>query len=334
MTGAPFRPARWLPGPHLQTLWGSLWRRLPPITRPRERLWLEDGDFLDLDWYHADDTRAPLVLIAHGLTGSSGSHYVLGLQFALAARGWASVGLNWRGCSGEPNRLPRGYHSGVSEDLAAVVRHLQTSRPEAPLFGVGFSLGGNVLLKYLGERGADSGLRAAAAVSVPFRLDLCADRIGIGFSRIYQRHFIRELARYVRDKQALFDRERHPEQHQILARLGPPEGLKTFWDFDDRYTAPLHGFRDARDYYRQASSRYYLGGIRIPTLLIQAEDDPFIGTDALPARAELAPDTLFERLPHGGHVGFVGGSFRAPDYYLERRIPDWLVSQSAAPSGR
>lgn len=147
----PFQPAWWLPGPHLQTLWNPFCRKPPQLQRRRERLWLDDGDFLDLDWHGPHDAHAPLVLVLHGLTGSSDSLYVLGLQQTLAARGWASVALNWRGCSGEPNLLPRGYHSGASEDLAATVAHLRAQRPMAALYAVGYSLGGNVLLKYLGK---------------------------------------------------------------------------------------------------------------------------------------------------------------------------------------
>ena len=179
-----FTPAFGLGNPHLQTLWGPLWRKTTHIERQRERLWLADGDFLDLDWHGPHDAQTPLVLVLHGLTGSSNSPYVAGLQKALATQGWASVALNWRGCSGEPNLLARSYHSGASEDLAETIAHLRAKRPLAPLYAVGYSLGGNVLLKHLGETGEASGLQGAAAVSVPFRLDQCADRIGLGFSRV------------------------------------------------------------------------------------------------------------------------------------------------------
>ncbi|MGU5164302.1 YheT family hydrolase, partial [Pseudomonas aeruginosa] len=202
MTASPtFQPAWWLPNPHLQTLWSPFFRRGPTLERQRERLWLADGDFIDLDWAGPHDAETPLVLALHGLTGSSSSHYILGLQRALLERGWASVALNWRGCSGEPNRLPRGYHSGVSDDLAEVVAHLRARRPQAPLYAVGYSLGGNVLLKYLGETAGDCPLLGGVAVSVPFRLDECADRIGLGFSRVYQAHFMKAMLAYVQDKQ-------------------------------------------------------------------------------------------------------------------------------------
>jgi predicted alpha/beta-fold hydrolase len=327
-TPADFKPAWWLANPHLQTLWGALVRRAPRLERQRERLWLADGDFLDLDWYGPHHAEAPLVLVLHGLTGSSDSHYVLGLQCQLAALGWASVALNWRGCSGEANLLPRAYHSGASDDLAEVINHLRACRPLAPLHAVGYSLGGNVLLKYLGEQGENAGLQSAVAVSVPYRLDQCADRIGLGFSRFYQRHFMRGLVRYVRDKQQRFRREDRNEHLKTLEGLGPLTGMHTFWDFDGRFTAPLHGFADAHDYYRRASSRYYLDGIGVPTLLIQALDDPFIFPGSLPQSDELAPGTTLELHSRGGHVGFIGGTPWRPDYYLERRIPGWLMANA------
>lgn len=303
-------------------------RKPAKLQRARERLWLEDGDFLDLDWHGPHQADAPLVLVLHGLTGSSDSLYVLGLQQTLATQGWASVALNWRGCSGEPNLLPRGYHSGASEDLAETIRHLRAQRPMAPLYAVGYSLGGNVLLKYLGETGADSQLQAAAAVSVPFRLDQCADRIGMGFSRVYQSHFMREMVAYVKDKQRLFAHQGMADRLSILEKLGPLDNMRTFWDFDGRITAPLHGYADAEDYYRRASSRYFLGQIATPTLIIQAADDPFVFPHSLPEADELSASTTFELHAHGGHVGFVEGSLGKPGYYLERRIPQWLSKQA------
>jgi predicted alpha/beta-fold hydrolase len=330
-----FIPASGLGNPHLQTLWGPLWRKLPPMERQRERLWLEDGDFLDLDWFGPHQADAPLVLVLHGLTGSSNSPYVAGLQQVMARQGWASVALNWRGCSGEPNLLSRSYHSGASEDLASVVTHLRAKRPMAPLYAVGYSLGGNVLLKYLGETGQDSHLQGAVAVSVPFRLDQCADRIGMGFSRVYQRHFMREMLTYVRAKQRHFESAGISEGLAELSALGSLENMRTFWDFDGRVTAPLHGYADARDYYRRASSRYYLGDIRTPTLMIQAADDPFVFRHSLPEPEELASCIEFELQDKGGHVGFVEGTVKNPRYYLERRIPSWLTThwQQVATTG-
>jgi len=308
----------------LQTLWNPFFRKAPRLERRRERLWLADGDFIDLDWHGPHEATAPLVLVLHGLTGSSSSLYVLGLQQQLAAQGWGSVAINWRGCSGEPNLLPRAYHSGASDDLAEVIGHLQASRPMAPLHAVGYSLGGNVLLKYLGETGSSCPLRKAAAVSVPFRLDQCADRIGLGFSRVYQAHFMKAMVAYVRDKQQRFQREGLLNHLGALQSLGPLHGMRTFWDFDGRFTAPLHGYSDAQDYYRRASSRYYLPAIATPTLLIQAADDPFVFRHSVPEPTELSATTTLELHRRGGHVGFVEGSPLKPGYYLERRIPQWL----------
>jgi len=322
-----FSPAPGLGNPHLQTLWGPLWRKKTVLERQRERLWLEDGDFLDLDWFGPHEATVPLVLLLHGLTGSSNSPYIVGMQQALAAQGWASVALNWRGCSGEPNLLPRSYHSGASEDLAATIAHLKSKRPLAALYAVGYSLGGNVLLKHLGESAGDSGLQAGVAVSVPFRLDQCADRIGQGFSKVYQAHFMREMLAYIKDKQRQFQHDGRVDGLATLSRLGPLTGMRTFWDFDGRVTAPLHGYRDAEDYYRRASSRYFLGAIRTPTLIIQAADDPFVFRHSLPEPTELAMDTEFELQDKGGHVGFVDGSLGKPGYYLERRIPEWLAGR-------
>ncbi|MOA00283.1 putative hydrolase [compost metagenome] len=195
----------------------------------------------------------------------------------------------------------------------------------APLYAVGYSLGGNVLLKYLGESGVASQLQAAVAVSVPFRLDHCADRIGQGFSKVYQAHFMREMLAYVQLKQRHFHDKGQHEGLATLQRLGPLGNLRTFWDFDGKVTAPLNGFRDAHDYYRRSSSHFFLGQNRTPTLIIHSSDDPFVSGHSLPTARELAPQTRFELHSRGGHVGFVDGSLRNPGYYLERRIPQWLV---------
>ena len=325
-----FVPATGLGNPHVQTLWGPLWRKTVHLDRRRERIWLEDGDFLDLDWHGPHDANVPVVIVLHGLTGSSNSPYVAGLQRAMEKRGWSSVAVNWRGCSGEPNLLPRSYHSGATEDLAAVIDHLRAARHLAPLYAVGYSLGGNILLKYLGESGLESQLQGAAAVSVPFRLDECADRIGLGFSKVYQRHFMREMVGYIRDKQRRFQHEGMGDRLAVLAALGSLDNLRTFWDFDGKVTAPLNGFLDAKDYYRKASSRYYLGAIRTPTLLVQALDDPFVFRRSVPEPSELSDSTRFDFQARGGHVGFVGGTIRTPTYYLEQRIPEWLVDVHGA----
>ena len=324
-----FRPAHWLPGGHLQTLFGPLLRKPPPLTRHRTRMTLSDGDYLDLDWHGSAPPSAPLAILLHGLTGSSCSLYILGQQRALATIGWRSVAVNWRGCSGEPNHSARAYHSGASDDLAEVVAHVRQLHPEQPLVAVGYSLGGNVLLKYLGECAADCPLQAAVAVSVPFRLDQCADRLQVGFSRVYQSRFMRDMLAYVTNKKRLFQHQGLDAEYARLDALGSLAGMDSFWDFDGRITAPLHGFESAQDYYRRCSSRYFLGSIARPTLIIQAQNDPFVYSHSLPESSELSALIEFELHQHGGHVGFVEGAPWRPGYYLERRIPQWLTAQLA-----
>ena len=309
-----FAPAWWLPGPHLQTLWPALIRRTRAVALARERIELPDGDFVDVDWAGAS---GPIVVILHGLQGSSRSSHVQGLLGALGRRGWRGAVMHFRGCSGEPNRLPRTYHSGETGDFGYVVRRLRERYPSTPLAAVGYSLGGNVLLKWLAERGAGAEIDAAVAVSVPFRLDRAAERLERGFSRVYKRHFIVDLHRAVLAK---FRHRPGPLDLDAVRREW------TFRGFDDRVTAPLHGFRDAAHYYAAASCRQYLRGVMRPTLVVHALDDPFMTGDAVPRREELAPSIRLEASATGGHVGFVGGS--APwsaRYWLEERIPRFLA---------
>jgi predicted alpha/beta-fold hydrolase len=321
-----FRPAWWLPGPHFQTIGARLLRPRGGVRFERERLELPDGDFLDLDWTMGLTDRrtsgpsAPLALVLHGLEGSARSTYAIQLYRELAAKGVDAVGLNFRSCSGEPNRLPRLYHSGETEDLRYVLRLVRERFPGRVLGAAGFSLGGNVLLKYLGEEGerARHLLRAAAAVSVPFDLAAGADHIQRGFSRLYLRFLVRKLRRKVSAKRRLLE-----------SRIDVPRVLRshTFWDFDDAGTAPLHGFASAADYYQRSSSAQFLDDVRVPTLLLHALDDPFLGPDAVPH-----PETVIARnphlelvvTPHGGHVGFVSGQPWRPVFWGERTAAGWL----------
>ncbi|WP_089702677.1 hydrolase [Vreelandella arcis] len=321
-----FRAARWLSAGHLQTLYSPLFRSELCLGRERERMTLRDGDFLDLDWLGQGDDDTPCVILLHGLTGSSSSRYILGQQQALALKGWQSVAVNWRGCSGEPNRRARGYHSGVSEDLEEVVDLLSSRRPTQPLAAIGYSLGGNVLLKYLGEQGGATPLQAAAAVSVPFRLDHSAERISQGMSKIYQARFLRDLRRYMADKRHRFAINGDPDEYAKLLALSSLKRVTTLWEFDERVTAPLHGFSSASDYYQRCSSVYFISAISVPTLIIQAQDDPFVYPHSAPNKAALPQNVALEFHRQGGHVGFIEGAPWEPDYYLERRLPAWLAS--------
>lgn len=280
-----------------------------------------------LDWLTAaaDPDATPLAILLHGLAGCSGSPYIVGLQAALRHRGWASVVLNFRGSTGVPNRLARSYHSGDTGDLDALVKTVRARWPARPLAAVGFSLGGNVLLKWLGERGERAGLVAACAVSVPLRLDLCATRMDQGFSRRYRDHLLAILKRQIEAKRGQFIATGNRVE---LARLDALDGwreARSFWEFDDRVVAPLHGFSGVDDYYARSSSRQFLAAIRVPTLVIQAEDDPFMTPEVLPDADELGDRVTLQVTPHGGHVGFVEGSLLRPRYWLERRIPEFLT---------
>jgi predicted alpha/beta-fold hydrolase len=311
----PFRPAWWLPGPHLQTLWASIARRRANPAFETERLRLSDGDFVDLCWTTPKD-QGPIVLILHGLEGSVRSKYAAAIASAVQRCKWTAVVFQFRGCSGEPNIKDRSYHSGDTADLAHIVATIRHRYPTRPIGAVGYSVGGNVLLKYLGERGADTALCAAAAVSVPFDLANGADRLNRGLSRFYQWHLVRSLRRKVRRK------FRHRTAPIDIAKLGD---WNTFWLFDEYVTAPLHGFRDAAQYYTESSSRRYLPSIERPTLIIHAEDDPFLTPAAIPTSNELSAATTLELTARGGHVGFVSGRLPLyPRYWLEGRIIAYL----------
>jgi len=254
------------------------------------------------------------VMMLHGLEGSARSSYVRGLTAALHAAGMQALLMHFRGCGGRPNRLPRSYHSGETGDLDCVMGWLRDCWPRRRLGVVGFSLGGNVLLKWLGERGAQATADAAAAVCVPLRLEVCASRMEQGLSRLYLWRLARELRRKIRIK---FRRRPGPLDLEAVART------RRFWDFDDLATARLHGFGGAAEYYRRSSAGQYLRGIRRPTLLLQAHDDPFMTPQVLPPPGDLSDDVRLEVQRYGGHVGFVAGAGAlglTPDYWLDRRL--------------
>jgi len=307
-----YTPAWWLKGPHSQTLWPYLFRRRTlPASRP-ERLTLPDGDFLDL--LHAGDGGHGIALVLHGLGGSSQSHYIGGLIEALAGQGWRPVLMHFRGCSGEPNRLARSYHSGETGDLSFVVETLRARFPNEPIFVTGFSLGGNVLLKWLGETGANNPATAAAAISVPFMLGHAARRLDQGFSRVYQTYLLRGLIAATKKK--------FSARNDAPFKLRDLDRIRTIWQFDEVVTAPLHGFNSAAHYYRESSSRQYLPNIAVPTLILHAKDDPFLPPKAAPTQRELNPTTLLELHETGGHVGFVEApAAQSAGYYIDRRIP-------------
>jgi predicted alpha/beta-fold hydrolase len=332
----PFHPAWWLPGAHAQTIAGRYIRPPHGVHYRRERLETPDGDFLDLDFATVDGAPAagddaPLCIAVHGLEGSAQSSYVLETCRALAGHGIRTVAMNFRSCSGEPNRMARFYHAGETGDLAFLLDLLAARFPRATLLGAGFSLGANVLLKYLGERGESSRIRAATAISIPFDLGAGADKLAASFmGRRYTRHFVRRLAAKYRAKLATGVRLEGVELDERRMRR-----WSSFRDLDDVLTARLHGFEGAQDYYTRSSSGGYLHAIRVPTLLVHALDDPFVDERAIPHGViDGNPQLVTAFVPHGGHVGFITGSPRAPRFWAEREAARFLALHAPSTADR
>ncbi|MCB9232310.1 MAG: alpha/beta fold hydrolase [Bacteroidia bacterium] len=311
-----FRPPIWLKNGHTQTIWPALTRKVNAPDYVRERIELPDGDFVDLDWSRIGSRRLAVVL--HGLEASAYEHYIMALVNALNKRGWDVLAMNFRSCSGEPNRKWSGYHSGHTIDLHHVINLVLEREDYDTRVLAGFSLGGNVSLKYAGEQGEAllGKLDAVAAVSVPIHLSSCAAKIGKTFGGVYNRRFLGYFK----------------EKLQTKAHLAPDPkivdqimGLTLLTDFDDLYTGPVHGFKDGEDYYQKSSSSGFLEGIKIPTLLLNALDDPFLTDYCFPK--ELAPKTphFYLEVPiKGGHVGFVPSGSRR-EYWTEKRVPDFFA---------
>lgn len=344
----PFQYAapRWLPGGHAQTIYAALLVPRTQVEYRRERWDTPDGDFIDLDWaeltqsgsrignYEREsreqqletrnpelETRRPLVVLFHGLEGSSRSHYSLALMSAVRAGGMRGVVVHFRGCSGEPNRLPRAYHSGDAPEIDWILRRLRAQNGNAPLFAVGISLGGNALLKWLGESGASAVqvVDRAAAVSAPLDLMAAGEALGQGFSMIYTRNFLASLR-----KKSLAKLERFPGLFDAEA----VRASRTLREFDDLVTAPLHGYRDTDDYWTRASSKPGLGNIRVPTLVLNARNDPFLPAPALPGASEVSAAVTLEQPDGGGHVGFVGGAFPGNLDWLPQRVLRFFAGQT------
>jgi predicted alpha/beta-fold hydrolase len=366
MSSTTFRPAWWLPGPHLQTLAARLLRSWLRIEYRRERLELDDGDFLDLDWVSdegSDSHDRPVVIVLHGLEGSADSGYARQLYRELSAHGLQAVGLNFRGCSGEPNRLHRAYHSGETGDLDYVVRLLRARYPGRPLGAVGVSLGGNVLLKYLGEKGARQGGQggwgggwtdeemeemkgkggkemstAAAAESAgpPGGAEGPGVTAAVALSVPYnlsagadyiERGFSKTYRAFLVRK---LQRKVRAKAGLLNDKVDVARALaaRTFREFDQAVIVPIHGFEDAEDYYQRSSSAQFLESIATPTLLIHSLDDPFLPPAAVPTGIEVKnPHVRTEFTRRGGHVGFVGGQPWAPVFWGESLAAEFLAAQ-------
>jgi predicted alpha/beta-fold hydrolase len=312
----PYRAPAWLPGGHAQTILARFIKPAPPAYR-RQRWDTPDGDFIDADWIDVDPlaAHAPLLVLFHGLEGSSHSHYAISAMHEAKRRGWAGVVPHFRGCSGEINRLPRGYHSGDSAEIDWILRRLKAEHGQRQLYAVGVSLGGNALLKWLGEQGSAAAtiVSAAAAVCPPIDLAACGHQLARGLNRVYSQYFLRTLkagaaARLLRHP-GLFDPAR------MLA-------ARNLWQFDEVVTGPLHGYAGADDYWQRASSLPLLRGVGVRTLLLTPANDPFFPPQSLPRQNQLSPDIRLESPATGGHVGFVHG---APPGRI-----DWLAQRLCA----
>jgi predicted alpha/beta-fold hydrolase len=313
-----YRAPLWLPGGHLQTIYPAVAIARPPVAYRRERWDTHDGDFIDVDFVDGEPGQ-PLVLLFHGLEGSSSSHYARSLMAALAARGWSGAVPHFRGCSGEANRAPRFYHSGDAGEIDWIVRRLRP-RASGKLFAAGVSLGGNALLRWLGEsqHGAEI-VDAACAVSAPLDLARGGAALSSGLNMIYTRMFLRSLK-----PKCLSKLEQFPGLFDRAALLG----ARDLYAFDNVVTAPLHGYRDTDDYWHRASARHVLDDITVPTLVLNARNDPFLPGEHLPAKA--APSVTLEYPSDGGHVGFVSGPLPGRIDWLPRRLLDFFDGEATA----
>lgn len=313
-----YRPPFWLPGPHLQTLYPALLGPAPNVPFNRERWELGDGDFLDVDWIDAKKTDAPLLVLFHGLEGGSRSPYALAIMAKFQQLGWQGAVVHFRGCGGEANRLSRAYHAGDTEEIALIVKRVNHIHPSKKIYLAGISLGGNALLKWLGERAQDAqGLvSAAVAISAPLDLTAAGNVLDSGFNKaVYTRNFLFTLKRKALAK---LDNFPHLFDRTAVARSA------TLREFDSLVTAPLHGFRDADDYWVRASSKPVLRNITVPTLLINARNDPFLPANALPTPEEVSTAVSLEYPSEGGHAGFLTGPFPGRLTWLPTRMAEFF----------
>ncbi len=319
----PFKPAWWMKNKHFQTILPRFFRPNLKLVYKLEHLTTPDQDFLELAWSipQPKNDHKPLAIIFHGLEGNIHSFYAKGMMKSLQNSGFDVVLMHFRNCSSSPNKLARAYHSGETSDARFLIEHLTALFPHKDLVAIGFSLGGNMLSKYLGEYTHDSKLKAAAIISAPFDLASSCKVIQKSLGKIYQRYLLGRLKRSTGRKITLI---------QPLLGLTHPciDKIKNLGEFDDKVTAPLHGFKNATDYYSQASAKPYLQYIKTPTLIIHSADDPMLSTKAIPGPADVSQYTALEITKNGGHVGFISGKNPLkPIFWLEQRIPHYLKQQ-------
>ncbi|MGO1248113.1 MAG: hydrolase [Oceanisphaera sp.] len=312
-----FQAPWWAKNAHIQTVFAKYLHRTR-IKHRRERLELPDGDFVDLAWGLPEKgDQKPLVVLFHGLEGDISSHYIQGMMAALHGQGWQAVLMHFRGCSGAPNRFLPSYHSGAIDDPHYLLTLLRQRYPERAIAAIGYSLGGNMLINYLAKH-ARSPLCAAAVISAPLQLSACADRINSGLSRCYQSYLLKGMKENWRQKL-----RRHPQ----LSGFSDLSRITNLREFDDKITAPIHGFSSAQDYYQACSGLPLLASISTQTLIIHAADDPFMDDTVIPDASDLPPAITYELSRSGGHLGFIQGLPWRPSFWLETRITQWLAQQ-------
>ncbi|MGL1956006.1 MAG: hydrolase [Colwellia sp.] len=319
-----FKPAWWLTNAHCQTLAAKLFRHKDVLTTTHEIVELPDGDFIDLAWTEQpeENNTRPIVVLLHGLEGSKNSHYAKGMLKAIKARGWIAVLMHFRGCGEQANRQASSYHSGDTRDINYLTKHLTAIYPRSLLTILGFSLGGNVLTKYLAQV-PNNPYKAAAVICAPLDLASCSARINKGFSKLYQKYLLAMLKVSTLEKIT----------NKLIKHILPQQlnNIKNMRDFDHLVTAPLNGFQSAEHYYQQASANQVVAEIKQPCLFIHAADDPFLSHQHALPKQKLPKHLIFEVSQYGGHVGFIYGKnpFK-PRYWLEQRVPDFLASHFTA----
>ena len=310
-----YQPPYWFRSGFVATVYSGLFRNVKGVVQQRERITLSDGDFIDLDWSYSKDKSQKLVILLHGLEGDAQRPYMLGASKHFISNGFDSLGVNFRGCSGIPNVKYRSYHSGVTEDLKEVIEHVISTKAYSEIYLNGFSLGGNVILKYLGEQEViPSQVKAAIAVSVPCSLYGACMELHKLKNKPYHDRFKGDLLQKLRQKQKQFPNE---------ISLENIRSIRTLKDFDDVYTSKAHGFEDALDYYKKSSSLQFLHNIKIPTLIINALNDSFLSHECYPVREAKQNSNLYLEMPkYGGHVGFIASK---NVYYNEKRALEFLL---------
>lgn len=318
IVSSEFKPAWWCQNRHLQSMYSTFLRKPIVIETTKEQFDLPDGDFVDLIWTKKVET-GPIVILLHGLEGTIKSPYVSGILKTVVEHDLQGVLMHFRGCSGRHNRLDRSYHSGDTGDIHELITALKRLYPNRDIVVIGVSLGGNALIKYLGEQGKNSLVKAAIAISPPFDLANCAEELKTGASKIYQRYLISSLTKKMRDK---FKGRSAPVDLKKL------DEWNDFFLFDHNVTAPIHGFESVDDYYTKSSCKQFIKYISTPTLIIHSKDDPFMNETALPTEDEIPESVTLELSEKGGHVGFVYGNMPFnTKYWSEKRIADFFKTK-------